>query len=66
LETLKGKDHSKDVGVDGIVLSYGLDDRGSRVRFPAEAGNFSLHHRERLWGPPSLLYKGYQRLFLWG
>jgi hypothetical protein len=25
--------------------SYGLDDRGSRVRFPAWAGNFSLHHR---------------------
>jgi hypothetical protein len=24
---------------------YRLDDRGSRVRFPAEAGNFSLHHR---------------------
>jgi hypothetical protein len=22
-----------------------MDDRGSRVRFPAEAGNFSLHHR---------------------
>jgi hypothetical protein len=29
----------------GIALDYGLDDRGSRVRFPAEAGNFSLHHR---------------------
>jgi hypothetical protein len=27
------------------TLSYGLDDRGSRVRFPTEAGNFSLHHR---------------------
>jgi hypothetical protein len=26
-------------------LPYGLDDRGSRVRFPAWAGNFSLHHR---------------------
>jgi hypothetical protein len=26
-------------------LVYGLDDRGSRVRFPAGAGNFSLHHR---------------------
>jgi hypothetical protein len=23
----------------------GLDDRGPRVRFPAGAGNFSLHHR---------------------
>jgi hypothetical protein len=27
------------------ALGYGLDDWGSRVRFPAEAGNFSLHHR---------------------
>jgi hypothetical protein len=26
-------------------LGYELDDRGSRVRFPAEAGNFSLRHR---------------------
>jgi hypothetical protein len=29
----------------GIALGYGLDDRGSRVRFPARAGNFSLLHR---------------------
>jgi hypothetical protein len=29
----------------GITLGYGLNDRGSRVRFPATAGNFSLHHR---------------------
>jgi hypothetical protein len=29
----------------GIALGYWLDDRGSRVRFPAVAGNFSLHHR---------------------
>jgi hypothetical protein len=27
-----------------IALGYGLEDRGSRVRFPAEAGNFSLNH----------------------
>jgi hypothetical protein len=27
----------------GKALGYGLDDRG--VRFPAGAGNFSLHHR---------------------
>jgi hypothetical protein len=26
-------------------LGYGLDDRGCRVRFPAGAGNFSLHRR---------------------
>jgi hypothetical protein len=25
-------------------LGYGLDDRGSRVLFPAEAGNLYLHH----------------------
>jgi hypothetical protein len=29
----------------GIALGYGLDDRGSRVRFLAVAGNLSLHHR---------------------
>jgi hypothetical protein len=28
----------------GTALGYGLDDRGSRVRFPAGARNFSLHH----------------------
>jgi hypothetical protein len=28
----------------GIFL-FGLDDRGSRVRFPARTGNLSLHHR---------------------
>jgi hypothetical protein len=27
-----------------LALGYWLDDRGSSVRFPAEAGNFSLHH----------------------
>jgi hypothetical protein len=27
----------------GIALGYGLDDWGSRIRFPAEAGNFSFH-----------------------
>jgi hypothetical protein len=35
---------SRDSSV-GIALSYGLDDRGSRVRLPTVAGNFSLHHR---------------------
>jgi hypothetical protein len=29
----------------GIVLGYGLDDRGSTFRFLAETGTFSLHHR---------------------
>jgi hypothetical protein len=35
---------SRDISV-GIALGYGLDNRDSRVRFPAGAGNFSLHHR---------------------
>jgi hypothetical protein len=29
----------------GIALGCGLDDWGTRVQFPAGAGNFSLHHR---------------------
>jgi hypothetical protein len=28
-----------------LSLGYGLDDRGSRVRFSVGTGNFSLHHR---------------------
>jgi hypothetical protein len=35
---------SRDSSVD-TVLGYGLDYRGSRVRFSAGAGSFSLHHR---------------------
>jgi hypothetical protein len=35
---------SRDSSV-GIVQGYGLNDRGSRVRLGAEAGNFSLHQR---------------------
>jgi hypothetical protein len=35
---------SRDSSV-GIALGYRQDDWGSRVRFPAGAGNFSLHHR---------------------
>jgi hypothetical protein len=35
---------SRDSSV-GIALGYGLDDLGSRVRFPAGAGNFSLQRR---------------------
>jgi hypothetical protein len=35
---------SRDSSV-GMAQSYGLDDRGSGVRFPAGAGNFSLNHR---------------------
>jgi hypothetical protein len=32
------------LSIVGIALGYGLNDRDSRVRFPAGAGNFSLHH----------------------
>jgi hypothetical protein len=35
---------SRDSSV-GIALSYGLDERCSKVRFPVGAGNSSLHHR---------------------
>jgi hypothetical protein len=35
---------SRDSSV-GIAPGYGLDDRGSRVSFPAGDRNFSLHHR---------------------
>jgi hypothetical protein len=27
------------------MLGYGLEDQGSRVRFPAGVGNFSIHYR---------------------
>jgi hypothetical protein len=32
----------------GMALPYGLEDRGSRVRFPAVAGNFSLPYRVQI------------------
>jgi hypothetical protein len=41
---LHGVQVSRDSSV-GIALVFGLDDRDSRVRFLAGAGNFSLHHR---------------------
>jgi hypothetical protein len=44
LERILGKQKSRDSSV-GIALGYGLDDGGSRFRFPAGAANFSLHHR---------------------
>jgi hypothetical protein len=58
IETYKSRDSSV-----GIALGYGLDDRGSRVRFPGGGGGwefFSSPPRpERLWGPPSIS-NGYQ------
>jgi hypothetical protein len=35
---------SRDSSV-GIELGYGLDEQGSRARFPEGPGNFFLHHR---------------------
>jgi hypothetical protein len=35
---------NRDISV-GIALCYGLDDRGSRVQYPAGAATFFLHHR---------------------
>jgi hypothetical protein len=46
---------SRDSSV-GIALGYGLDDRGSRVRFPAGAGNFSLHRIQNGSGAHSASY----------
>jgi hypothetical protein len=44
MNILQDRDQNRDSSV-GIALDYGLNNRGSRVRFPAGAGNFSLHHR---------------------
>jgi hypothetical protein len=43
-KTTQSSKMSRDSSV-GIALGYKLDDRGSRDRFPAGAGNFSSHHR---------------------
>jgi hypothetical protein len=48
-------DFSRESSV-GVVLDYGLDDRGSRVRFPAGAGNFSLHRVQNGSGVHSASY----------
>jgi hypothetical protein len=63
---MKENSQSPDSSV-GIALGYGLDDGGSRLRFPAGAGNFFSPPRpERLCSPPSLLSNGYEGLFPWG
>jgi hypothetical protein len=54
---------SRDSSV-GIATGYGLDDRGVGIRVPVESRIFSPSQRPyRLWGPPSLLSKGYRGLF---
>jgi hypothetical protein len=49
----------------GIALGYGLDDRGSRVRFPAGTGNFSLHQRVQngSWAHPASYPMGTRGFF---
>jgi hypothetical protein len=53
------------VSSGSTVSDYGLDDRAIGVRSPAVAEDFFLYLLcpDRLWGPPSLLYNGYQGSF---
>jgi hypothetical protein len=52
----------------GIALGHGLDDQGSRVRFPVGVGNFSLHHRVHngSGAHPASYPMGARGLFPWG
>jgi hypothetical protein len=56
---------SRDSSV-AIALGYGLDDRGSKFRFPAEAGNFSLRHCVQNGSGTHPTSNRYQGLFPWG
>jgi hypothetical protein len=50
--------------IPGIAIGYGLDDRGVGFRVPVGSRIFTSPRRpNRLWGPPSLLSKGYRGLF---
>jgi hypothetical protein len=50
-----------------IATVYGLDDQGVGVQVPVGVRLLSSsHHPDRLWGPPSLLSKGYWEFFLPG
>jgi hypothetical protein len=41
----------------GTATGYGVDDRGVGVRVPVGSRIFSSpRRRDRLWGPPNLLY----------
>jgi hypothetical protein len=51
-----------------IALDYGLDDRGSRVRFPAAVGNFPIRHRVQNGSGayPASYPRGTRGYFPWG
>jgi hypothetical protein len=50
--------------VVGIATGYGLDDREVGVRVPGGSRIFSSQRRrDRLWGPPNLLFNGYRDSF---
>jgi hypothetical protein len=51
-----------------VIIINGLDNRVSRVRFPAGARNFSLHHcvQNGSGAYPASYPMGYQGLFPWG
>jgi hypothetical protein len=50
-----------------IATGYGVDTKGVEVRLPVEARIFSsLPCPDLFWVPPTLLFYGYRRLFLWG
>jgi hypothetical protein len=54
-------------GVVGIATRYRLDDREVGVRVPIASRILSSPRRpDRFWGPPSLLFNGYQGFFLRG
>jgi hypothetical protein len=42
-----------------IMISYGLDGRGTVVRLQAGAKDFPPRRPTRLWSPPNLLSNGY-------
>jgi hypothetical protein len=64
--TSTGSKRSRDSAV-GIATGYELDVRVVRVLVLVGLRIFSSPRRsDRLWGPPDLLYSGYQGLFLWG
>jgi hypothetical protein len=56
--------HEEPGQLSGTALGYGLDDRGFETRRGWEFFS-SPPPSYRLWGPPSLLFNGYQGPFPW-